>query len=148
MNKGWLQRKTGLKSKSDDPWKKAVAKLDTAVSLMVRARDEGKPCVTCGAVGRQMDCGHFQWREQMATRFHLKNLAGQCTKCNRFQGGRTYEFGLELDKRWGAGTADEMYKLAHTTKKWDIKHLEQLTSAAKKGVRVYSQLYRELDKNL
>lgn len=39
----------------------------------------------------------------MPTRYHPYNLAGQCGQCNRFSGGKTYEFGLEIDPQVWAG---------------------------------------------
>jgi hypothetical protein len=65
-------------------------------------------------------------------------------KCNRFEGGRPYEFGIAIDKRWGKGTAARLYKLSQTTKQWEIKELEQLTSAARHSYLAYTQLYDEL----
>jgi hypothetical protein len=123
------------------PFAKAVAKLDAALSLMIRA--DAKTCITCGGPP-PFDCGHFRWREQMSTRFAYKNLAPQCWSCNRYQGGRPYEFSIYIDKRWGHGTAKELYRLSQKLKSWDIRELEQLTSAAKMGFNVYRQLYDSL----
>ena len=49
----------------------------------------------------------------MATRFDYRNVAGQCKKENRFEGGEPYEFGIAIDERFGKGTAA---KLSKTTK--------------------------------
>ena len=60
----------------------------------------------------------------MATRFDYRNVAGQCKKENRFEGGKPYEFGLEIDKRFGKGTAEKLFKLSKTIKQWEIGELE------------------------
>ena len=67
----------------------------------------------------------------MATRFDQRNVAGQCKKENRFEGGRPYEFGIAIEQNFGKGTAAKLFKLSKTTKQWEISQLEQLTSAAK-----------------
>ena len=50
-------------------------------------------------------------RECMATRFDYRNVAGQCKKENRFEGGKPYEFGLAIDERFGKGAAAKLFKL-------------------------------------
>ena len=51
---------------------------------------------------------------------------------------------LYIDRTWGAGTAKRLYKESQKLKNWDIKQLEELTDAAKRGQRVYHTLYDEL----
>ncbi len=48
----------------------------------------------------EADCGHFRSAKSLATR------GGN---------GRQYDFGLEIDKRYGKGTADELTELAKGT---------------------------------
>lgn len=137
-----MNRKTPLCRKSLNPHAKAIAKLDKAVSVMVRAQPGG--CITCPQMNEPFDCGHFRWREQMSTRFDYKNLAKQCWSCNRFQGGRPYEFSLHIDKTWGKGTSTKLFKASQKLKQWDDRELDQLASAAKMGFNVYRQLYDSL----
>jgi len=80
----------------------------------------------------------------MSTRFDLRNLGLQSKNCNRFEGGRSYEMAKKLDEIWGKGTAELMERRARTIKQWEIKHLEQLTTAARLGWLPYLQLYNEL----
>ena len=82
----------------------------------------------------------------MSTRFHPKNVNAQGLKENRFEGGRTYEYGIALDARYGKGTANQLYKLSQETKQWNVRDLLALCDAAKRGSRVYEQLYFELTK--
>jgi hypothetical protein len=77
----------------------------------------------------------------MSTRFDYRNLAPQCLSCNRFQGGRTYEFSLYIDKKWGRGTAKELMRISAILKQWDVRDLDALTDAARRGFPVYKQLY-------
>jgi hypothetical protein len=118
---------------------KAVHKLDTALSLLVRSTEEA--CATCGQQHDVYDCGHFRRRECMATRFDYKNVAKQGVKENRFEGGKPYEFGLFIDKKWGKGTAQKLYRRSQEIWQWEVSELDCLTDCAKRGMNVYMQQY-------
>lgn len=139
MKRSFL-RKQGKSDRS-----KVVRKLDTALSKIVRERDKGI-CITCKkqVSGANYHAGHFRRRELMSTRFHYQNVNGQCSGCNTFRGGLPYEYGLALDKKYGAGTSKALYELSKKDRQWDVKELEQLISAARLGHLAYEQLYREL----
>jgi hypothetical protein len=121
---------------------KEVRRTDIAVSKMIRERD--RECITCGSDTEQMDCGHFRRRELMATRFHPMNLNSQGVKENRFEGGRTFEYGQAIDQKYGEGWAVFLNELSKKIEPWSIAELQQLRSAARIGPRAYEQLYREL----
>jgi hypothetical protein len=70
--------------------------------------------------------------------------AKQCAHDNIYLEGRSYEFSVAIDKRWGRGTAAELYRCSKQIKQWDVRELEQLLSAAKHSYLVYTQLYDEL----
>lgn len=100
---------------------KLKKELDKWFSLFIRLRDatnEGLcQCFTCGKVAHYKDgmqCGHFMSRRHMATRFHELNQI-QCIKCNMFEQGMQYAFGINLDSKYGEGTAEELQFLARTT---------------------------------
>jgi hypothetical protein len=78
----------------------------------------------------------------MATRFDFRNVAGQCKKENRFEGGNPYEFGLAIDERFGKGPAAKLFKLSKTTTL--IGELSQRISAAKHSYLAYITLCDEL----
>jgi hypothetical protein len=137
-----MKRKFGLNKYGKSEKQKAVHKLDTALSNLVRSIEGA--CATCGERHDTYDCGHFRRRECMATRFDYKNVAKQGVKENRFEGGKPYEFGLYIDKTWGAGTAKKLYKISQKIVQWEVNDLDQLTSAAKMGMNVYRQVYDEL----
>jgi hypothetical protein len=136
-----MKRKFGLNKHGKSEKQKAVRKLDTALSLLVRS--QYKQCCTCGRMG-ELDCGHFRRRECMATRFDYRNVAGQCKKDNRFNGGLPYEFGIFIDRTWGEGTAKELFNLSNEIWQWEVSELDQLTSAAKHSWLAYTSLYDEL----
>jgi hypothetical protein len=77
----------------------------------------------------------------MATRFHPLNCNRQGTKENRFEGGKTFEYGLALDKKYGKGCAIFLEKLSRTIENWTEGELATLREAAKIGERVYEDIY-------
>jgi hypothetical protein len=93
---------------------------------------------------RKLEAGHFRISNHGTTRYHPMNLSGQCATCNRYSEGVTYEYSLELDRRFGAGWAAFLEKISRTIEPWETKELEQLRSAARMGPRAYEQLYFEL----
>lgn len=125
------------------PIKKAKFLADWYFSRFIRARDSDIygiiQCVTCGkrALWKKMDCGHFQSRGHMATRYNERNADGQCKQCNGPHGsGRQYEHGLAVDKKWGNGTADSLLTAARTSQKMGVFDL-----------LLIAKTYRELAKS-
>ena len=127
--------------------KKTVSKLkkelDKWFSLYIRLRDatdEGLvQCFTCGKVAHyktgSMQNGHFQSRRFMSTRFDEENCQIQCVKCNMFEQGQQYQFGLQLDAKYGEGTADELIFLAHKTVKFTRSDYDDKLSYYKSAVQ-------------
>ena len=64
-----------------------------------------------------MQNGHFQSRSFLATRFDEVNCQPQCVGCNMFKQGEQYKFALNIDAKYGDGTAQELQFLAKTTLK-------------------------------
>lgn len=102
------------KQKDKTGFKTIKTKLDTVFSDFIRIRDADDQgickCITCPRFyhWKEMDCGHFIDRDQLATRWEPKNCAAQCRYCNRMKTGRRFEFGKALDKRYGLGTTDKL----------------------------------------
>jgi len=122
-----------------------VRKLDTLFSKFIRQRDwfpnwsaSGEricQCCTCGAIkedaNSQVHAGHFQKRGNWNTRWDEMNVHAQCKKCNTFQGGRDFEFGLYIDKKYGPGTAEKLYIKAKMPRKWMRVELEEMIKVYK-----------------
>jgi len=108
--------------------KKTVSKLkkelDKWFSLYIRLRESEEElcqCFTCGKVDhyKNMQNGHFQSRRFMATRYSEDgNCEIQCPKCNIFCGGEQFRFAMNLDAKYGEGTAQELEYLARTIVKF------------------------------
>tara|TARA_R110000787_G_scaffold12678_5_gene40760 strand:+ start:10195 stop:10605 length:411 start_codon:yes stop_codon:yes gene_type:complete len=103
---------------------KLKKELDKWFSLFIRLRDatdEGLvQCFTCGCVkpyNKGMQCGHFQSRKHLATRWDEENCQVQCVGCNMFKAGEQYKFSLNLDAKYGEGTSEELERIARKTLK-------------------------------
>lgn len=100
-------------------------RLWTLVSLYVRKRD-GYRCVTCGAFGVSMDCGHYRHNSERNASlggnelwWDLRNLNCQCAfYCNRHRSGNLASYALYLEKKYGAGILQELNRLHMKAKKW------------------------------
>tara|TARA_R110002012_G_scaffold299612_1_gene498808 strand:- start:16 stop:432 length:417 start_codon:yes stop_codon:yes gene_type:complete len=116
--------------------KKTISKLkkelDKWFSLFIRLREatgEGMcQCFTCGKVGHYkkggMQCGHFQSRRHLSTRWHEWNCQVQCIKCNMFEQGEQWKFGISLNGKYGEGTSNELGFLAQQNGKkmaWELE---------------------------
>lgn len=71
------------------------------VNKLVRERDFGKPCISCGKM-RTLEAGHFiPISKSTKLRYDLRNIHGQCAECNRFKYGNYVEYRKGLIARYG-----------------------------------------------
>ena len=127
--------------------KKTISKLkkelDKWFSLYIRLRDANEygytQCFTCGKVGHYktggMQNGHFQSRKHLSTRFDEDNCQVQCIACNMFRQGEQFKFGINLDAKYGKGTAEELEFLSRTTLKISRVEYEEKISYYKSLVK-------------
>ncbi len=115
-------------------------KLDKQFKAMIRGRDEIGPCISC--LERMVtEAGHFISCRFLSTRWHPENVNGQCNYCNCFLSGNQYAYGLNLDRKFGSGTADKMRQLSRISWKPDREALENLLEAAKVGPEQYLETW-------
>ena len=126
-------------------WNKAVKKLDAGVAALIKKRD-GYVCITCKSRcrGRNRHAGHFRKRGMFATRFNLENVNLQCARCNKWLHGNEGVYAVELDKKYGQGTAGALVFLSGRKVKWPTSYLLRLIEAAKKGIAAYEKEYKDL----
>ena len=128
---------------------KLKKELDTIFSLYIRIREseEGMvQCFTCGKVSHYksgMQNGHFQSRRHHSTRWNETNCQVQCVKCNMYEQGEQFRFGLGLDGKYGEGTSEELEFLARTIMKVSrieyeekISYYKDLVDKIKKEKRI------------
>ena len=125
---------------------KLKKELDKFFSLYIRLRDataEGMvQCYTCGCVKHYksgMQCGHFQSRRHHSTRWNEHNCQPQCVKCNMFEQGEQWKFGMALNIKYGEGTSKELEFLARTT-------LKKMRAEYEDDIRYYKAVVENLKK--
>ena len=122
--------------------KNLVKRLDNIFSQYIRLRNANAQgiaeCYTCGKKDhwKKLQCGHFMSRKSYSTRWDELNCMVQCVKCNMFEQGMSYVFGLNLNKDFGDGTADGLLHKSKQIVKLQNYELEELitkyTSLVKK----------------
>ena len=127
------------------PISKLKKELDKWFSLYIRLRESTSQgiaqCFTCGKIDyyKKLQCGHFQSRRHYATRWNEWNCQVQCVKCNMFEQGEQWKFGLNINAKYGDGTSKELEFLAQTSiKKMRVEYEED--------IRYYKTLVNNLKK--
>ena len=124
--KDWKERKKVMKkdmlTKSD-----YIKILQQLVNRFVRQRD-GNYCISCDApINGKVDAGHlFSVGNYPSVRFDLRNINSQCIKCNQFNGGSILEYRENLIKKIGQKEFDELDKLAHQNRMFDIEEIKEM----------------------
>ena len=120
---------------------KLKKELDKWFSLFIRLRTatpEGMiQCFTCSKISHYksgMQNGHFQSRRHHSTRWDETNCQVQCVKCNMYEQGEQFRFGLALDSKYGEDTAEELEFLARTIMKFSRIDYEEKISYYKAAV--------------
>lgn len=118
---------------------KLVKKLDTVFSQYIRLKNSvnGKAtCFTCGKVDewKKLQNGHFQSRKHYSTRWDEINCQVQCAGCNVFKYGEQYKFSVNLDAKYGEGTAEGLSIKAQQIIKLSNPELEDMIKRYKNFV--------------
>ena len=113
---------------------KLKKELDKCFSLYIRLRNASKDgiveCWTCSKTAhyKKMHAGHFMSRRCLSTRWCEINVQPQSAADNLFAQGEQYRFGLNLDAKYGEGTAEELqYKARQTIKLSRIDYEEKIS---------------------
>ena len=88
-----------------------VKKAQAAFNACIRARDTGKPCISCdkplGDAPNTYDAGHYRSVGSAPhMRFVEDNVHGQCKHCNNWLGGNVVEYRKRLIDRIGERQLD------------------------------------------
>ena len=138
LNKAYeakLRKETRSKLEALQPRKYWVKQLKTAMHAFIRARDEGKECISCptilikrGAVGGDYDAGHYRG---VGRAKHLEfvemNINGQCKSCNDHGNGAYHEQRPKMIERYGL-EAVEALEADQEPRKHSIEELKELTA--------------------
>lgn len=123
------------KRKQKSPRQKLVDKLDSIVSLIVRARD--KKCVQCGTRERLTN-GHLFSRTNYSTRWDLFNCNCQCMGDNLRHDSDPYPYQEWWKKKFGEEAYHTLYQrwARSTDHHWSNLELSELLEEMK---IIYSQ---------
>lgn len=102
----------------------------TAFNAWIRARDAGKPCISCGTTANvQYAAGHYRTVASCPElRFEPLNVHLQCNRnCNMGKSGSIVEYRIELVKRIGAELV-EWLEGPHEPKRYTIEDLKAITA--------------------
>lgn len=85
-------------------------------------------CISCGKIKpyRELDCGHFFGRSNMATRFDEDNCNAECIGCNRVKSDHLIYYQENLIKKIGVSRFSTLRERSHSIKKWDDDELDKM----------------------
>ena len=113
---------------------KLKKELDKWFSLYIRLRDADElgfaKCFTSGRYYhyKNIHAGHFISRRHLSTRWCETNVQPQSAADNLYGQGEQYKFGLNLDAKYGDGTAEELqFKSRQTVKLSRIDYEEKIS---------------------
>lgn len=139
----WVrEQKARLKSRSDH-----LREAQQAFNAFIRARDAGKPCISCGNLpddsglitGSRVDAGHYRSVGACPElRFEELNCHAQCVRCNQHLSGNTVEYRISLVQRIGQEAVDWL-EGPHEAKHYTTDELKEIK-------RKYRAMKRELEK--
>jgi len=113
---------------------KLKKELDKIFSIYIRLREANEygmvQCFTSGRVYhyKKIHAGHFMSRRHLSTRWCETNVQPQSAADNLFGQGEQFKFGLNLDSKFGEGTAEELQYKSRTTLKISRVEYEQKIS--------------------
>lgn len=129
-------------------WEEKVWK---EMSRFVRMRDAWEyskgdvvKCCTCSHVAhwKELQGGHFVSRRHKATKFNERNVHAQCGGCNakHMGGGKEWEHGQYIDRRYGKGTAELLKHASTQMVKRTVFEMEQLYEYFREKVKEQENL--------
>lgn len=137
------EKKAKKKTQSISQLKKLA---DSWFSKAVRLRDSElvngeylSECITCGKRDnwKSMQAGHFISRRVMALRYDEMNVNAQCVADNMFKQGDQYNYSVQLDLKYGDGTAKSLHDRRNDLHKFKREELEQIVKDSKSQVDFY-----------
>lgn len=104
-----------------------IRKAQEAFNSYIRARDAGKPCISCGKnTGCKMNAGHYlSVGGHPELRFEEKNCHLQCEHCNSYLSGNIARYRINLIDRIGLPLV-EWLEGPHKPKKYTVEEIIEI----------------------
>jgi hypothetical protein len=124
-------RREAIKSRSQ--WLKEAQE---AFNAYIRARDYGKPCISCKKnTGAKMNAGHYRSvGAAPELRFNELNVHLQCEHCNSFLSGNIIEYRINLAKQIGIDNL-EWLEGPHEPAKYTIEDAKRIKAEYKRKLK-------------
>lgn len=115
-----------LIKKADKVFSRWIRDRDTVDGLYMQTEDGlSLPCGYCFTCNKPTptegkgtgDAGHFIKRGIKNLRFNEINVNLQCTRCNHFLGGNDGKYAVNLNSKYGPGTAEGLIELENEYKR-------------------------------
>lgn len=135
------KRETKKKIENLEPLSYWIKKCQKYCNDYVRARDKGKPCISCGQMehkGNLHQAGHyFATGGYPELRFNLDNNHGQCTRCNMYLSGNLIPYTENLPERIGVVAFNNLKSLRHKPRKYGKTELKEMITYYKNKTKDY-----------
>lgn len=141
-------KKVSKLPKFRSPMQRAIDRADEHFSKyirLIRATVSGNSvvveCYTCRNYFhiKKMDCGHFIGRGHHTVRWDVNNARPQCTKCNKFQQGKHFEFEQRLLKGIGIAAIQMLKYEAHKIANYSEKEIREISDTFRISVKLIQQ---------
>jgi hypothetical protein len=137
------EKKARIKSKADKERIKSKAdwmrEAQTAVNAYVRARDKGKPCISCDKPdngSHQRHASHYRSVGACSQlRFNTWNIWASCAQCNGVKSGNLIEYRIRLVPKLGATRVDWLESQNGVTR-YSIEYLQRIKKLFAKRARM------------
>ena len=104
---------------------RATQSAQRAFNAYIRARDQGKPCISCGAL-TELEAGHYlSIGARPELRFNENNVQGQCNHCNVTLSGNQKNYRIGLIGRIGYKAVLELER-NHEPKHYTVEDLKEV----------------------
>ena len=129
------------KNKTRSQW---ANEAQISVNSYIRARDRGKPCISCDKPDNGQHQRHASHYRSVGAcsqlRFNTFNIHASCATCNSILSGNLLEYRIRLIKKIGAARVDWL-ECQNELVRYDIEYLARMKKVFNKRTR------RELHKN-
>ncbi len=134
--KTWQKEKKARKESmiTASQWRKM---LQSAVNSYIRARDEGRLCISCNRqLKGKYDAGHYYSVGSYPNlRYDEMNIWGQCVHCNQHLHGNLIEYRTNLLQRIGEDGLARLDSLKNEPLKLTVPEIKDLIEVYKKKIR-------------
>lgn len=133
------RKETKLKLDAMQTRPQLLRKAQTAFNAYIRARDKGKPCISCDKPldggANTFDAGHYRSVGSAPhMRFVEDNCHGQCKHCNNWLAGNHVEYRKRLLERIGEHQL-ELLESDNTLRKYTKEGLEEIAKHYREEAR-------------